>query len=49
VFLRQQKLSPTPFPAYDESTQSRFGPPIKRRRVGADIASILVGSDEGSQ
>ncbi|KAJ7339201.1 hypothetical protein DFH08DRAFT_876288 [Mycena albidolilacea] len=49
VFLRQQKLTPTPFPAYDESTQSRFGPPIKRRRVGADIASILVGSDEGSQ
>ncbi|KAF8209647.1 hypothetical protein K438DRAFT_1960649 [Mycena galopus ATCC 62051] len=41
IFLAQQKknmANTASFPGYDEATQSRFGPPIKRRRVGESCA-----------
>ncbi|KAJ6491962.1 hypothetical protein C8R45DRAFT_990046 [Mycena sanguinolenta] len=43
VFLAQQKkamasASVNVFPGYDETTQSRFGPPLKRRRTAESCA-----------
>ncbi|KAF7358903.1 RING-type domain-containing protein [Mycena sanguinolenta] len=43
VFLAQQKkamasASVNAFPGYDETTQSRFGPPLKRRKTGESCA-----------
>ncbi|KAJ7257250.1 hypothetical protein B0H12DRAFT_477479 [Mycena haematopus] len=45
VFLAQQKKTmASAFPGYDEATQSRFGPPLKRRKAGESCARA---SDSG--